>query len=577
MRSNSFIGFMRRLLGSRSGVIALMFGIIYGPLSAMAFEGLVEAMQTANQERILADLDAALIAVAATPKSALNQADISGDRTSILTNFWSANGGAAVCNGTTPSLSYPTTNEIEATVSCQTGIGGVTTPTYVAESIVTVQGFNIEVALVLDNTGSMASTADGSTASYTNVTKITGLKQGVMLFLNDLRASASAAGIVKIGMSTFTTDVNVVNPGDPNVVDSAGTQIQVGNTAATQASYVNFAPQILEDLISYTAGTTCTDPNTYAMQVPLLNDTYFSQVNSGTYSCPHTSRGRTTPQNRTESWYTMPSAFDSAHVSNWSGCVVDRDQIGNPSTNTTGIDYSISNAAPSSSSTPTLFPADNIDCGDYTVGPVAMIPLQDIYYSSNLQLLADRLLCRPDNDSTCNPSSGQTPSGWTNICNFTFAVTVSCNSGTGSVSINGTMSNETGMLANGDTDLTIGLDWGWNMLTQNFPMFPSANRALGGPGSTGIKQFIVFFTDGQNTQNRFSFTQSNIDTETKAVCTAIKATGITLYTIGTTDADSSILQSCATTGDAYTGYTAGQLAGVFDNIAGQIANLRVTQ
>lgn len=580
--TGTFTRFFARLQHDRKGAVGLTFAIMYG-LIAFAFSiALNQALAAMNQTIVLGAIDNALTVEARLQVGGLSSSIVSADRDTILATMWAVNGGPTACaSGTStngvangvPTWSYPSAGSISITVQCASAFGFSATA-YTVTATVQVQGYNIEVAMVLDNTGSMAGTADGTTASYTNPTKITGLKQAAVTFLSILQGSANAgAGVVKVGMVPFTTDVNIVNPGDPNQ-----SSVQIGNTLATQATIVNFAPQIYSDLITV---ATCTDPNNYVMQVPTVLLTYNSQMQSNTYSCPRTRNGVTTYRNTSQSWYTMPAVFDST---TWLGCVVDRDQAGNPTTNTSGNDYSISNTLPVSGTVATLFPADNINCGDYTLGPLAMIPLQDIYYQANLQLLNDRLLCRPDNDSTCNPPTASKPTGWVDICTIASGtLSSSCNSGTTSVTVGGTATNKTGMLANGNTNLTIGLVWGWQMLTPGFTAFPSANRAVGG---AGVKQFIVFFTDGQNTENRFTFTAGpnsspytagTINAETIAVCNAIKAANITLFTIGTTDADTTLLNACATSGDAYTNQTASSLQATFQNIAGQISLLRFSQ
>ena len=591
MGQTGILNVMRRLFRHRGGVIAMMFGIIYGPLTGIAFMGIATAMQTANEQRALALLDLALIAVAATPKSAINTsgtmttAQIQAAQNSILQAYWSGNNGSSVCGTNTPVLSFPSSTVISATVTCTaaTGVSSAST-NYTATSQVTLQGYNVEVAMVLDNTGSMSWGVDTSGTTYrpataTHPSKISGMKQAALSFLQILQNSASAANVVRVGMVPFTTDVNIVNPGDPN---QAATQ--VGNTLVQQAGYVNFSPSVMADKTSFSPG--CSD-GSYIMQVPVVSTTvpavksaYWSGASLGT-SCGGSFY-----------YYTMPTSFPGTNDANWLGCVSDRDEVGKPLPVVDTFDYAVSNTAPTSTTPNSLYPADNINCGGATRGPVSLVPLQDIYYSSQLQLLTDRLLCRPDqfpmlansyasgssatNDPTC--ATATSPS-LTTINGVNYNTTT----------LNGVSTNTTGMLANGDTDLTIGLSWAFNMLTPSFPMYPTANQSSS--DTNEVKKFLVFFTDGQNTADRFNAPNygsapGNMNTETSTVCTNIKAAGITIFAVGTADADKTVLgytdasgwhNGCATPGDGYTGLAANQIQAVFTDIANQISNLRVSQ
>jgi Flp pilus assembly protein TadG len=129
------------------------------------------------------------------------------------------------------------------------------------------------------------------------------------------------------------------------------------------------------------------------------------------------------------------------------------------------------------------------------------------------------------------------------------------------------------MTAGGNTNTTIGLVWGWQMLTQGATL---SNAAA--PDSTKLNKVVVFLTDGDNTQNRFTSTQSDIDARTTLVCTAMKAAGIQIYTIIVMNGPSTLLQNCATSPSMYYNVTAAsQLTTVFNSIAQALSNLRISQ
>jgi Flp pilus assembly protein TadG len=127
------------------------------------------------------------------------------------------------------------------------------------------------------------------------------------------------------------------------------------------------------------------------------------------------------------------------------------------------------------------------------------------------------------------------------------------------------------MVASGATNQTIGLAWAWQALTPggplNVPALPPDTR-----------QVIILLTDGLNTQNRWSLTQSEIDARTQAACNGIRAAGITLYTVLVMSGDSSILRSCASDPGKYFALTqASQMVSTFDDIGTALSQLRIAR
>ena len=126
------------------------------------------------------------------------------------------------------------------------------------------------------------------------------------------------------------------------------------------------------------------------------------------------------------------------------------------------------------------------------------------------------------------------------------------------------------MVANGTTNQTIGLAWGWQALTQGLPMnapVPKPNTQLA----------IVLLTDGMNTENRWTSTQSAIDTRMALACANAKAAGIVIYTVLVMSGDSSILQNCASdAGKYFVVTTASQILSVFAQIGTSLTQLRLS-
>ncbi len=135
------------------------------------------------------------------------------------------------------------------------------------------------------------------------------------------------------------------------------------------------------------------------------------------------------------------------------------------------------------------------------------------------------------------------------------------------------------MQANGSTNQTIGLVWGWKALSQGAPLVPPAL-----PSNT--QRFIILLSDGLNTQSRWWGDGSNqstqVDSRMQKACNNAKADGIVIYAVfvdlNGTQGNSSVLQNCATDNSKYFDLTSSsQIVTAFTTIGQQITNLRVAQ
>ncbi len=159
----------------------------------------------------------------------------------------------------------------------------------------------------------------------------------------------------------------------------------------------------------------------------------------------------------------------------------------------------------------------------------------------------------------------------------------------------------TNMTAIGDTNIPMGLMWGWHALS---PSAPFADGVAYGAAKT--TKVVVLMTDGQNEntsntngnasyysgmgyiwQNRIGISsgttaqrQAALDARETLVCTNMKAQGIVIYTVRVqvNDSNYGVLQGCASSPDKfYDVQDATQLNSVFNAIAGSIENLRISQ
>src|SRR5262249_9734300 len=128
------------------------------------------------------------------------------------------------------------------------------------------------------------------------------------------------------------------------------------------------------------------------------------------------------------------------------------------------------------------------------------------------------------------------------------------------------------MQASGNTNITIGLVWGWHALTASLPFAQAAAPA------PDLDKVIILLTDGDNTQNRWTQTTSTIDARTKAACDNVKAASIKIYTVRVIDGNAGLLKSCASNASMYYDVQqSDQLYGVFSSIAQKLANLRLSK
>ncbi len=142
------------------------------------------------------------------------------------------------------------------------------------------------------------------------------------------------------------------------------------------------------------------------------------------------------------------------------------------------------------------------------------------------------------------------------------------------------------MSANGNTNQPIGLVWGWQTLVGGGPFTaPALDSAY------KYKQVIILLSDGMNTQDRWSSSQSFIDNRMydslngNGTCANIKTAGIEIYTIQVntgSDPTSTLLQNCAsnttgTTDHFYLLTSASQIVTVFNQIGTALSQLRIAQ
>jgi len=153
----------------------------------------------------------------------------------------------------------------------------------------------------------------------------------------------------------------------------------------------------------------------------------------------------------------------------------------------------------------------------------------------------------------------------------------------------------------GSTVIPAGLLWGWRAISPTEPftegkpyddekwvkaivLLTDGQNSVGGGGQGFDKSFynaFGFAKSGHLGSTSGSNAESTLNAKTLTVCNAVKAEGIRVYTIGfqvTDNTTQNLLKNCATEPEMYyTSPSNAQLAGIFQDIAQGLSELRIAQ
>lgn len=128
----------------------------------------------------------------------------------------------------------------------------------------------------------------------------------------------------------------------------------------------------------------------------------------------------------------------------------------------------------------------------------------------------------------------------------------------------------------GNTNQGIGMAWGWLSLLQQEPFNAPAEDA-----NFKYTKVVVLMSDGDNTENRFTTNQSQIDARQRLLCDNAKAAGIQIYTIQVNtnnDNTSSVMSYCASGSSNYFATTsASGISSAFSSIGASLSKLRIAK
>ncbi|SDR55032.1 VWA domain-containing protein [Paraburkholderia tuberum] len=433
----------------------------------------------------------------------------------------------------------------------------------------------LELALVLDNTGSMAQTPSGGSASTLSQEKIYGLKTAANNLLTQLFGQSGSSQYY-IGIVPFASTVNV------------------GKTPSWQGA--NSAT------ISASLST-----GTWLKQTFSYNSTGVSMSGTPTVSL----------SGSTWAW----------SGSGWGGCAAEpRDSSGNLA----AAAYSPSSTTASSTSpylqfTPYYY---NVPSTGLTVYTKTKSKQQTTCTTSTISGVPSTV--GSGSEGTCTTTSSTLPVSQWDQTSTNSAYTLNQNNlciGTPVTFLTNDQTQLTNAIAAmqpaGSTIIPLGLSWGWRMLSSSWAGTWKQRSTITTPlplseSTMGLQRVLILMTDGQNdvsasyvpgqevthfnglsgvgtnslhapsvastdyssgTLASGTINLNDINSYQVGVCTAIKNAGITIYTIafGSGAAANTGLQSCASPGDYYTASSNSALNSVFQQIASNIGILRLQQ
>ncbi|MBL8571106.1 MAG: VWA domain-containing protein [Phreatobacter sp.] len=126
------------------------------------------------------------------------------------------------------------------------------------------------------------------------------------------------------------------------------------------------------------------------------------------------------------------------------------------------------------------------------------------------------------------------------------------------------------MQPSGNTNLTIGVQTGLAVMSSGVPFSQTGTQP-------DILRYMIVLTDGDNTQSRYSTSSSQIDARSTMACNAVKAAGITVFTVRVIEGNQTLLRNCASDPSMYFNVTSSSGIGdAFKAITSMIKRMRLS-
>ncbi len=568
---------LRRFATQVRGNVTITVALSILPITA-AIGGGVDFANVENARARLQDAtDSAAIAAALDTSGTLT-----GEQSAADKSFTSNVSGVKNLTGASGSLAASTVNNVQtmsyaSTANVQTYVLGLIGMKTVAIAATAKAGVSInraEIAFVLDNTGSMA-----------DDNKMTLLKSSLDTTLASLLDSnGNNTGGTKVALVPFDTQVAL-------------------NNVASMASYTG-------NYVSVSQGYTCSNLTTAQCSSVTTNNAYLTNWITSNYS---TSAGTTASNNvitytkTSGSYYYVYSAAYFNNPSYNPGCyrncsngyqyqyityyytgTYNSSGTATGGYNSTSMQGYYTTSAGSYSPSQVGYSSYSLYNGLITYGyPTAggyNSGATTVYMDNNTINSTDSLLgvgsanwsgCVIDRTQPYDTQADQPVS--TNAATLYPAAKCAMNSLlpimdlTTDIASARTYAQK--MTPNGNTNITIGVQWGMEVLSPTAPFTNGAQFT-----DTTVNKYMVLLTDGLNTQNRWTTTAATIDARTTLACAAARANHITVFTVRLEQGNSDMLQGCASQKDYYYNLSnSNQIAGALGNIMKSIKKVRLTQ
>jgi Mg-chelatase subunit ChlD len=556
---------LKRYLTKNQGNVTVIMVAASLPLVVITGGGVDYANSLAAKARLQDAVDSAAISGALISSTSESVRKFAADQ-AFEANIVGANMEEVVGNLSLNTVANLTTVTYQATAKVETFVLGMLGIDHLDISATAKAGVTMnrsEIAFVLDNTGSMS-----------RDDRMTNLKSSVDSVLSSLLTNGLNASNTKVSIVPFDTQVNIQGVSTSNIGE-LGTPETVNN--CQNLSSLNC------DLVVQARTTLCaTAPNVSACvtRSRLFTNSYvsggisyyrvfatsnYAQNNGGCWvsgrwrsSCNFTVIGRevtyrlsgSTATIHTSQTYSTPWNADSTYAAPDNNYISYSGAITSNPANAGGVGSGASSEIKNNDTITANADLLGVGSANWNGCVIDRTQPYDVSADSSISSIVASLYPA----AKCATNNLQPIMGLT-------------------TDIASARSHVQKMNPSGNTNLTIGIQWGMEVLSPSLPF----NSGVAFNDST-VNKYMIIVTDGQNTQNRWTTTTSQIDARTLLACQAAKDKGITVFTVRVMEGNSSLLQDCATRTDYYYNLTtANQLNGALGDIMTSIRKVRLTQ